>query len=265
MKKTLVAAALVSAMGASATASADIIEISWSGLFTMVSPGGGAVVTNGGSPDAADAFGISSFVGGTMTFDTDAGTGSASLTPFEFSGNTASLTPGATTLTAIGDGLGGAGTLVLAEMEFNWGPNLGIPVYLVGDAAGFFGAGPYSVGQVITGGNASTTQNDMGAFAPLSPHVPTLEAGVPFAMTTLDPNQSGSGVLIGGGFPLTNDGVTGTPMATAPFPDHNAAFDITEMTITNITPSAIPVPAAVWLFGSGLLGLVGVARRKKSA
>ncbi len=27
-------------------------------------------------------------------------------------------------------------------------------------------------------------------------------------------------------------------------------------------PSAVPVPAAVWLFGSGLLGLVGVARRK---
>lgn len=28
--------------------------------------------------------------------------------------------------------------------------------------------------------------------------------------------------------------------------------------------SPVPVPAAVWLFGSGLLGLVGVARRKKS-
>ena len=27
---------------------------------------------------------------------------------------------------------------------------------------------------------------------------------------------------------------------------------------------AVPVPAAVWLFGSGLLGLVGVARRKKA-
>lgn len=27
----------------------------------------------------------------------------------------------------------------------------------------------------------------------------------------------------------------------------------------------VPVPAAVWLFGSGLLGLVGVARRKKAA
>ena len=30
----------------------------------------------------------------------------------------------------------------------------------------------------------------------------------------------------------------------------------------NVTGSVVPVPAAVWLFGSGLLGLVGVARRK---
>ena len=29
--------------------------------------------------------------------------------------------------------------------------------------------------------------------------------------------------------------------------------------------SLVPVPAAVWLFGSGLLGLVGVARRKKQS
>ena len=28
--------------------------------------------------------------------------------------------------------------------------------------------------------------------------------------------------------------------------------------------SPIPVPAAVWLFGSGLIGLIGIARRKKS-
>ena len=29
--------------------------------------------------------------------------------------------------------------------------------------------------------------------------------------------------------------------------------------------SQVPVPAAVWLFGSGMLGLIGVARRKKQA
>ena len=29
-----------------------------------------------------------------------------------------------------------------------------------------------------------------------------------------------------------------------------------------ITPTVVPVPAAFWLFGAGLVGLVGVARRK---
>ncbi|MCL7422975.1 MAG: hypothetical protein M8364_18955 [Methylobacter sp.] len=30
-------------------------------------------------------------------------------------------------------------------------------------------------------------------------------------------------------------------------------------------PPAVPVPAAVWLFGSGLLGLIGAARKKSAA
>jgi hypothetical protein len=33
----------------------------------------------------------------------------------------------------------------------------------------------------------------------------------------------------------------------------------------SVAVSAIPVPAAVWLFGSGLLGLASIARRKKKA
>ncbi len=35
-------------------------------------------------------------------------------------------------------------------------------------------------------------------------------------------------------------------------------------TIAYAAPSTVPVPAAAWLMASGLLGLVGVARRKKS-
>ena len=31
---------------------------------------------------------------------------------------------------------------------------------------------------------------------------------------------------------------------------------------TEVTVNVVPVPAAVWLFGSGLLGLVGIARRR---
>ena len=36
--------------------------------------------------------------------------------------------------------------------------------------------------------------------------------------------------------------------------------------LTDFSPGAvIPIPASVWLFGSGLLGLIGIARRKKVA
>jgi hypothetical protein len=33
--------------------------------------------------------------------------------------------------------------------------------------------------------------------------------------------------------------------------------------LTDFSPSAVPVPAAIWLFGSGLLSLLGVARYKR--
>jgi len=78
-------------------------------------------------------------------------------------------------------------------------------------------------------------------------------------MTTLDVNQDVSGFLVTGGLPLSDDGISGVPMATTPFPSHHLNIDITQMTVTSV----VPIPAAAWLFGSGLLGLIGIARRKK--
>lgn len=40
--------------------------------------------------------------------------------------------------------------------------------------------------------------------------------------------------------------------------------DVAFSEFTSSLPSAVPVPASVWLFGSGLLGLIGFARRKKA-
>jgi hypothetical protein len=34
---------------------------------------------------------------------------------------------------------------------------------------------------------------------------------------------------------------------------------------TGLALTTVPVPAAAWLFGSGLLGLAGIARRRKTA
>lgn len=38
-----------------------------------------------------------------------------------------------------------------------------------------------------------------------------------------------------------------------------------EFAVGSLSATVVPVPAAVWLFGSGLLGLIGMGRRKKAA
>jgi hypothetical protein len=64
----------------------------------------------------------------------------------------------------------------------------------------------------------------------------------------------GSGELIGGF-------VVGTCTGAAAGCDFSQAFSAQNITGTKVG-AVVPVPAAVWLFGSGLLGLVGIARRK---
>lgn len=59
----------------------------------------------------------------------------------------------------------------------------------------------------------------------------------------------------GGSTSLTYAGASSNGVA------HNSVTSHTYFT----SASAVPIPAAVWLFGSGLLGLVGIARRKKTA
>lgn len=45
----------------------------------------------------------------------------------------------------------------------------------------------------------------------------------------------------------------------------NCDRDFNDMVIGMTDVAAVPIPAAAWLFGSGLIGLAGIARRKKTA
>jgi len=59
--------------------------------------------------------------------------------------------------------------------------------------------------------------------------------------------------------------IDGQPIVTA-FSNAEWMVNPTSGTVSYVGEvSAVPVPAAVWLFGSGLLGLVGIGRRRKQA
>ena len=82
----------------------------------------------------------------------------------------------------------------------------------------------------------------------------SVNIGIP-VLTIFDCPVSGGGACNG----------PSLPMAAGPFPGQQPTFNgITgdDFPVSGGT-SVVPVPAAVWLFGSGLVGLVGVARRRK--
>jgi hypothetical protein len=85
-----------------------------------------------------------------------------------------------------------------------------------------------------------------------------------------------SGVSIDFNLALSDEGISYTSGVTEfEFVMNNQLLAISETgTIAFISkkgfqvdlqPTVVPVPAAFWLFGSGLIGLVGIARRKKAA
>jgi len=84
----------------------------------------------------------------------------------------------------------------------------------------------------------------------------SLTAGQVAFGTFFDWSVRNSGMPVLAIFNSDGSAGTGVPMQAGPFIGQPISFQG--------TVSAVPVPAAVWLFGSGLIGLIGLAKRKAS-
>ena len=256
-KICLLTSLLFSALGAN-HASAAIIEFHFTGQYTLV-----------------DAFGINmdrQAIDSTFTFDDSLGAGFAgdmTIANFDTFGATATIYD--ISLEHV------TGTdLIIGNMLADWNGNNGVPLSMVWDASGLFNAIDYGLqsGDVISGTNlvrGGSTIADVGSAIPASDGPGYDQGPAPLAVTTWNtstlctPGVDCLGNALSGGWPLTDDGMAGSPMVDGPFPGLSVNFDIgSGNSLTVLSVSAVPVPAAVWLFGSGLLCLIGFARKGNS-
>ncbi|MFK5947574.1 MAG: VPLPA-CTERM sorting domain-containing protein [Methylococcales bacterium] len=200
-------------------------------------------------------------ISGTIQFDTATGSGSATVNPFEFFHGSRLVTSNFE-LQAIGN------SLIIGNMNMSWLWS-DFTSQVVWDASGLFSElATVAYGDVY---DASTCKASGACATPASDQI---EKGrypigpTPIVTTSFNTvGQTGIGTTIGQLSLGTDDGIGGSPIYSPPnytFTGFNPNFDITTITITSGPHPPIPVPAAVWLFGSGLLGLTTLARRKKT-
>ena len=237
---------------------ASFIEFHFTGQLTVLNVLGGFV-----GQEAVDS---------TFTYDTNLGVGSGELVvaPLVFYGMNLSLYD-----ISMQKVDGGNGNLILGNMLADFGPNPGIPVSMVWDATGLINAIDLGLqaGDVISG---TTMKRDGVFYADVGSATPASDgvAGVinqgpaPMATTTWNtttlctPFVDCMGNALSGGLGFTDDGIAGSPLIDGPFPGMQVSLDIGSGNSLTVI-SVVPLPAAVWFFVSGFVGLLAVAKRKK--
>ncbi len=265
MKKTTLIFISLILSGFSGQSFSAIYEVSFNGWFTMYDSSGNPI-QNFSEPADSPMQGWRTPVTGIATWDDVALVGTDNLDPFTFLGGIMNVDT--VNAVAIGDGFGNPGSLILGNTIANWNGLFtveNIPLNNVGNLGGLLNAieQGVSVGDIITGGaipasNDTLFGNATTGFFTL-PIGPSPFASTFFNVTPLnDPTLPGD--LPSGGLPIIDDGVPGSPILATFFAGRSGAFDIVDMQVVSIT--TVPVPAAIWLFGAGILSLLGFARRR---
>lgn len=176
------------------------------------------------------------------------------------------------------DNCGGTGTV--GCFDFSPGTSLeissGTAIGHAGSITGTFGVGAIAPGSLESANVTGTgTLTILDGNTPLTANLDWLNintVGVA-GIINISGNVNLTSITYLGGnadlLALANAG-SGIQTATFQFTSPQSLTDLFETSSTISSTSfsgsisAIPVPAAIWLFGSGLLGLAGIARRKLS-
>ena len=257
-------------------ADSAIYEFDFTGRLTVLN-GGGEIISDRNSEGILDPYGAQTYISSTLTYDDTLRSGSLGLTiaPFEF------LIPGETVIHDITfQNL--TDNLLVGDMLVDWGGSSNIELTTIWDASGFFNAiektlGGLQAGDVISGNkilrNGNILDDNIGSATPATDGVNSVwvsdginndlisytvnQGPAPIAMTTWNYSDGN----------LYDDGIAGSPLASGPFPGFNINLDIgsgNSLTLTSVNSSVVPVPAAIWLFSSGILSLIGMNRLTKS-
>ena len=152
-----------------------------------------------------------------------------------------------------------AGTnFIDGSVFFDWQTQFNQEIQIEWDATGLFNAIGYGLqaGDVLSGSTLYYDANGNG-MEEIGEFRHDISSATPYSDSLqLDPlNMQGSAPMAATG--------NSAGVVSGDFVGIKAYFDIgsgNSMHVTSV--SAVPVPAAVWLFGSGLIGLAGFARRK---
>ncbi len=253
LRTTLAAVCLCTSVN---SAMADIIDFSFTGRLTVVGADG-TIISNADNVNAIGVEGYQTAIGANLTYDTDLGIGSTDLAfNLDFWGESVSIYD--INLNFIEGSNNIEGTMLA-----DWNNNLGMPMQIMWDATGLFNA----IDLGLQGGDRVSGTNlyrDMDGDGYAETFIADVNSATPISDGFLKPLTGTPYELNQGPAPLaTAAGTLG--LLGAPFEGMRVHLDIgsgNSLYVTSV--SAVPVPAAVWLFGTGLIALVGIARRKCS-
>lgn len=239
----------------SGVAQADILTFDFTGRLTIA-----GLVDYGGGVQQFDIIAYQP-ISASLSYDTASGVGSSGLSmttdtlffgaPMQFHDITMTHRPGT--------------NLIDGQVLVDWNLTQDIQVLVEWDATGLMNAIDYGlqVGDKLSGTNLYRDANGDQMWD-ASEWVADIGSATPHADVLMQMEGYGPYTLQGPAPLAATSGSPGITDPTSPFYGVYGFFDIgsgNSMYVTSVT--AVPVPAAVWLFGSGLLGLFGMVGRSR--